>query len=137
LSQGEKTTMVELALERGVSLSGRTVARKGREAVPLVEVALAHDVTGKAWCRLPDMPEEEQEFATSDARGRFRFEGLAQANYCVRARAAGFARSTPDRVGFPFPDELVLELRPAGVVEGFVIASDGSAAAGAAVHLVG
>lgn len=83
------------------------------------------------------MPEEEQEFATSDARGRFRFEGLARANYCVQARAAGFARSTPSRVGFPFPDELVLELMSAGVVEGFVIAGDGSAAARAAVHLVG
>lgn len=135
--QGERITLVEVGLEKGSSLSGQTVARRAKESVPLVEVILTQEIAGRIWCRRPDAPEEEKEYAISDAKGRFRFEGLAPANYCVRARAPGFARWTPYSVAFPFPDDLVLELMPAGVVEGFVIAADGKAAAGATVHFVG
>ncbi len=131
--EGEQTTVVELGLQKGANLSGRTVTRRGQEAVPLVEVVLTFDVTGKTWCRRPEAPAEEREYATSDATGRFRFEGLAAVSYCVQARVAGFARWMPLSVAFPFPHELVLELVPAGVIEGFVVAADGKAAAGATV----
>jgi hypothetical protein len=40
-------------------------------------------------------------------------------------------------VAVPFPDQLTLELTQSGVIEGFVIAPDGKAAAGATVQLVG
>jgi len=133
--QGEQITVAEIELGKGLNLSGQTVARRGKGPIPLAEVILTQEIDRRGWC--PEAPEAEVEYAISDATGRFRFEGLAPANYCVRVRAPGFARWTPHLVAFPFPGELLLELTPAGVIEGFVVAPDGKAAAGATVQLVG
>jgi hypothetical protein len=135
--QGEQITVAEIELRKGLHLSGQTVARPGKGTVPLVEVVLTQEIGRRGWCRRPDAPEEEEEYAISDASGCFRFEGLARASYCVRARAPGFARWIPYSVAFPFPDALIIELTQASVIEGFVVAPDGKAAASATVQLIG
>ena len=74
---GEALTRLRLTLEPGHTLTGRTVVRGTEEPLPLVELVLtAHGRKLESW-QSPAAPAEEQVYASSDARGNFRLEGLA------------------------------------------------------------
>ncbi|MHB8877440.1 MAG: carboxypeptidase regulatory-like domain-containing protein, partial [Myxococcaceae bacterium] len=134
----EKLTRASLSLERGSALLGRTVVKGRSEPVPLAELLLMAEGTGPGdpWRRI-DAPAEERVIAMSDTRGQFRIEGLAAGAWRVEARAVGYGRTVGKGVVVPRANELLLELAAAGTLEGFVLSSDGSAAAGATVSVAG
>ena len=128
---GEQTTRVFVELQPAVTVSGRTVQKGTQEAVPLALVTLTCAVS-----RRPGAPAEEQARATSDARGKFRIDGLAPGRYRATAQAAGYAKSSA-RIDAPVSREVVVELAAASFIEGQVVGEDGSPAAGAEVAATG
>lgn len=134
---GEAVTRVEIRLEPGVTLTGRTIAALTKEPVPLTDVALIAWTSGPDAFRRPEVPTEEEAHAVSDAQGRFRAEGLAPGRYRVEARATGYGKAVEASVDVPHAGDLVLTLSRASFIEGFVRGRDGSPAAGATVSAIG
>ena len=124
---GEPVTRVSVELQPGVALSGRTLLKGTQEPVPLALVVLTWESSGRA-----SAPAEEQARATSDARGKFRIDGLAKGHYRASAQAAGYAKGAL-RIDAQASKEIVVELSAASFIEGHVLAADGSRAAGAQV----
>jgi protocatechuate 3,4-dioxygenase beta subunit len=125
-----ETLVVDLALPRGVTLSGRVLAEDG-SPLPHATVGLL-DVRDR-W--------DGERTAVADASGRYAIESLRPATYEARVAAPGFA---------PIADEKDARFEiPAGALEhardfvlqrgaeahGRVLAPDGAAVAGAAVRL--
>ncbi len=134
---GEARTQLRLAVERGHALAGRTVVEGTRDPLPLVELVLtAHGRKLEVW-QEAEAPAEERVYATSDARGSFRVEGLAPGNYLLEARAVGHAREVLQAVKVPAAGPLTVALQAAGVIEGFVVDAQGGPAAGAEVQVSG
>jgi hypothetical protein len=134
---GEARTVLRLTLEAGHSLTGRTVEQGSKEPLPLVELVLtAHGRQLEVWQR-PAAPAEERVYASSDARGNFRVEGLAPGTYALAARAPGHARATLRSVKVPAAGPLMVELQAASVIEGFVVDAQGNPAANAEVQVSG
>ncbi|NPC70346.1 hypothetical protein HPP05_11370 [Corallococcus exiguus] len=134
---GESRTALRIFLEPAQSLTGRTVVRGTNEPLPLVELVLtahAHDL--ETW-QLPDAPDDERVYATSDERGNFRIDGLTPGTYKLEARALGYARGVLGRLRIPAEGPLTLALRLASVIEGFVVDSKGLPAADAEVRVGG
>jgi hypothetical protein len=146
---GEAVTKVTLELDAGLSLSGRTMQKGGKEPVPLALVTVVQEeatAAGRGGRRRggggpgflfgsrvsQEAPVEEQLHASSDEQGRFHVDGLERGSYLVTAVATGFAKAS-ERAMVPAEGEVVLELASSSFIEGFVIASDGKPAAGAAV----
>ena len=128
---GEPVTRVSVELQSGVVLSGHTVQRGTQEPVPLALVLLTWEAS-----RRPGAPAEEQARATSDARGKFRIDGLAPGRYRASAQAAGYARAAA-RIDAQTSKDVVLELSPSSFIEGHVVAADGTPAASAEVSASG
>ncbi|WP_257453084.1 carboxypeptidase regulatory-like domain-containing protein [Archangium lipolyticum] len=134
---GEALTHLRLTLEAGQSLTGRTVARRTNEPLPLVELVLtAHGLELEDW-RRADAPAEERVYASSDERGNFRVDGLASGDYQVEARAPGYAGTVLHHVKVPAVGPLTVALQGAGVIEGFVEDARGRPASGAEVKVSG
>lgn len=135
--QGEARTVLRVLLEPGHSLTGRTVVHGTREPLPLVELVLtAHARELEAWQRA-EAPDEERLYVTSDARGNFRVDGLAAGTWLLEARAPGHARAERSHLKVPLEGPLTVELRVAGVIEGFVVDARGTPAANAEVRVDG
>lgn len=132
--RGESTTTVRLKLDSGVSLEGSTVERASRSPVPLAELTLVPRPA--AIDERASAPEEERHSAASDARGNFRFEGLAKGEYQLEARAPGHAPKRLSRVHVP-SSGVVVELEGSAFIEGFVELPDGKPAAQARVSAFG
>lgn len=134
---GEARTHLRLALEAGLSLTGRTVVRGTNEPLPLVALVLtAHGRSLEGW-QSAEAPAEERMYATSDERGNFRVEGLAPGGYQLEARALGHARAVLRNVKVPETEPLTVALQVAGVIEGFVVDAQGRPAEGAEVQVSG
>ncbi|RKH45532.1 carboxypeptidase regulatory-like domain-containing protein [Corallococcus sicarius] len=134
---GELSTALRVSLEPGQTLTGRTVVHGTNEPLPLVELVLtAHARELAPWQRA-EAPDEERVYATSDARGNFRVEGLAPGAYLLEARALGHARAVESRLRIPLVGPLTVALRVAGVIEGFVVDAKGLPAADAEVQVGG
>jgi hypothetical protein len=134
---GEARTLLRLSLEAGQTLTGRTVEADTQEPLPLVELSLtAHGRKLDRW-QDAEAPAEERTYASSDARGNFRVEGLAPGDYLLEARAVGYARAQQRRVKVPAVGPLTVALKKAGVLEGFVVDAQGAPAAGAEVQVSG
>ncbi|MBL0692535.1 carboxypeptidase regulatory-like domain-containing protein [Comamonas sp. JC664] len=131
---GEARTLVRLTLGAGAVLDGATVARASREPVPLARLTLSPRTRLSG--RVQDVPEEEQHTQGSDARGLFRFEGLAPGEYQLEANAPGFAPRRVERVHVP-GSGLAVELEGSAFIEGFVEQADGSPASEAHVTAAG
>ncbi|WP_063747612.1 carboxypeptidase regulatory-like domain-containing protein [Corallococcus macrosporus] len=132
--RGEARTQVRLTLEAGAVLEGHTVARASREPVSLARLTLTPRTPLAA--STPDVPEEARHTAASDARGAFRFEGLAPGEYRLEAQAPGHAPTRVERVLVPGA-ALTVELEGSAFIEGFVERSDGAPAARALVTASG
>jgi hypothetical protein len=133
---GEPVTQVSLELQPGVTISGRTVTKGALlEPVPLALVTLTYDARTRA-VRRPDAPAEEQVRVTSDARGRFRVDGLEPGPYLATAQATGFAKGS-EPVDAGASKEILLELAAASFIEGRVLGADGNPAGGAEVLATG
>ncbi|KFE69477.1 hypothetical protein DB31_6452 [Hyalangium minutum] len=134
---GEARTLMRLSLEPGQTLTGHTVEADTPDPLPLVELVLtAHGRKLERW-QDAAAPAEERAYASSNARGDFRVEGLAPGNYTLEARAVGYARTELRPVKVPSVGPLTVELRKAGVIEGFVVDAQGHPAAGAEVQVGG
>lgn len=148
---GEAESVVALELSPGSSLRGRTVAKGAKksaaaasagsaasapEAVPLAALTLTYVATTSAARPLAAPPDEETT-ANSDARGEFRFEGLAPGRYRLEAKAPGLASARLLDLLVPRAQELVVELFAASFIEGHVYGPDGRPAKGAEVSAVG
>ncbi|RKH15063.1 carboxypeptidase regulatory-like domain-containing protein [Corallococcus sp. CA053C] len=134
---GELRTALRVSLEPGQVLTGRTVVHGTNEPLPLVELVLtAHARDLEHWQRA-EAPDEERVYATSDARGNFRVEGLAPGAYLLEARALGHARAVESRLRIPVKGPLTVALRVAGVIEGFVVDARGLPVADAEVQVGG
>ncbi|MDY7226907.1 carboxypeptidase regulatory-like domain-containing protein [Hyalangium rubrum] len=134
---GEARTHLRLTLEPGQTLTGRTVSLDSGEPLPLVELVLtAHGLQLERY-QSAEAPPEERVYATSDARGSFRMDGLAPGTYQLEARAPGHAREVLPDVKVPAPAPLTVALRMAGVIEGFVVDAQGQPAPGAEVQVNG
>ena len=131
---GEARTQVRLTLGAGAVLDGLTVARASREPVPLARLTLTPRT--RLSDRVQDVPEEEQHTQGSDARGLFRFEGLAPGEYQLEAHAPGHAPRRVERIHVPMSG-LTVELEGSAFIEGFVEQPDGSPASGADVTAAG
>lgn len=132
--RGEATTSVRLLLLKGEILEGTTVERASGSPVPLAELTLvprASSLEGRA-----SAPEEERHLASSDARGKFRFEGLEPGEYQLEARAPGHAAKRLLRMFVPSPP-VTVELEASAFIEGFVELPDGKPAAQARVSAFG
>jgi len=134
---GEARTRIELRLEPGLTLGGRTVVRGTKEPLPLVQLVLTPRAPELAAWLAPDAPDEERVHAASDTRGHFRVDGLAPGTYMLEARTPGYARTVIDRVKVPNPEPLEVALRLAGVIEGFVVDARGAPASSAEVMVSG
>ena len=126
---GEKVTRAQLALEKGVVLSGQTVLRKTHEPVPLAHLICVQRATSTA--PLSELPPEAGVVASSDARGQFVIAGLAPGTWRIEASAEGFGRAAPRELVLPRTAPLTLELVSPAYLEGHVFAADGSPARGA------
>ena len=133
--RGEERTAVTLELGAGLALSGRTVERRGGAAIPFATITASPVRRGPGFRRL-DVPSQERASATSDAHGRFRIEGLPAGRLEVEARAVGHSPARSHDLPVPRSAELLLELSPAGVVEGMVT-RDGRPVPGATVSVIG
>ncbi len=122
---GERVTRVSLELVAPCSIAGRTVAKQGKEPVPLAAIVLT---SGAA-------PSEEDARTTADAAGRFRFDGLAPGRYRAEASAEGFTHATRE-LDVP-GDEVTLELAASSFIEGLVVDAQGQPAGGAQVTATG
>ena len=134
---GAPVTRVELALEVGAVLEGRTLSRVGQEPVALATITAAQALRGPRGLGGSALPPEERLAATSDPNGRFKFTGLGEGTWRIEASAPGHARAIAAQVAVPQKGELVLELPPAAVIEGAVRAADGSPGDGAEVIALG
>jgi protocatechuate 3,4-dioxygenase beta subunit len=114
---GEGVTTVELHLEPGATVVGRTVERRGEAAIPLVELSFSPAPATRF--RRFDLPVEERAFAISDERGMFRLGGIAAGRWRVEARAPGHAPADVSVV-VPAAQELRIELGGAASIEGLV-----------------
>lgn len=132
--RGENTTTVRLTLSAGTTLEGSTVERASKSPVPLAELTLVPRAS--AFERRASVPEEERHFASSDARGNFRFQGLAPGEYQLEARAPGHAARRMSRVQVP-SSNVQVELEASAFIEGFVELPDGKPAAQARVSAFG
>ncbi|TSC33954.1 hypothetical protein FOF48_02600 [Corallococcus sp. Z5C101001] len=134
---GEPRTALRVLLEPGQVLTGRTVVHGTNEPLPLVELGLtAHARELAPWQRA-EAPEEERVHVMSDERGNFRVEGIAAGAYLLEAQAPGHARSVRSLVRIPMEGPLVVALRIAGVIEGFVVDTRGLPVADAEVQVSG
>ena len=125
-AQGEAPTHVEVVLERGLTLEGRTEdARSGQPVVPAT-VTLT----------LRRGPTAEAVIVDVDARGRFSAGPLAAGEWELEGVSPGAGKGRA-RVTLPQQSPAMLLFRPSGFVEGFVQFPDGGAVAGATVVLVG
>lgn len=104
---------VELRVPEGLRLRGRLVDPRG-EAVAAGTVALLA-IDGLRRDRVAAV-------SVFDARGEFVFEGLAEGKYELQAIAQGYARSQPQTVTLPSPNERVeVTLRDGASVFGRVV----------------
>ncbi|MFP2962932.1 carboxypeptidase regulatory-like domain-containing protein, partial [Myxococcus sp. 1LA] len=121
-------------LEAGAVLEGHTVERASREPVSLAQLTLTPRTPLAA--STPDLPAEARHTAASDARGAFRFEGLAPGECLLEAAAPGHAPTRVERVLVP-GEVLTVAMDGAAFIEGFVAREDGAPAAGAIVTASG
>lgn len=123
---GASRTQVEIAIEPGVPLTGRTEDARAHQPVAPATVTLTKRHT----------PDDEAIAIDVDGRGHFAFASLAPGPYEVVGLAPGVGR-VRTQVHLPATEPLTLVFRPSGFVEGFVQFVDGGVAAGAKVLLVG
>lgn len=132
--RGENTTTVRITFGAAATLEGSTLERASKSPLPLVELTLVPRAS--ALERRASVPEEERHFASSDARGNFRFSGLAPGEYQLEARAPGHATKRLARVQVP-SSGVQVELEASAFIEGFVELPDGKPAAQARVRAFG
>jgi protocatechuate 3,4-dioxygenase beta subunit len=134
---GEALTRLRVTLEAGHTLTGRTVVKGSGEPLPLVELSfIPHTRKQEEW-EAVEAPAEERVYATSDARGSFRVEGLASGSWALWARAPGHGPVFLHDVRVPALEPLEVALARAGIIEGFVVDTRGRPAPNAEVLVSG
>jgi carboxypeptidase family protein len=136
LPAGDAVTRVELALGEPRVLNGRVQVKRTHEPVPLADVTLVPNGDDEVDNAVEEMPPEERLTLRADEKGAFRFRGLSAGPYLVVASAPGYGKDE-ENVKLPRAEDLVLELAPAGVLEGYVLGSDGKPSVGAEVMVIG
>jgi len=133
---GDPVTKVVIALTEPRVLNGRVQVKRTHEPIPLADVTLVPAEDDDADNLLEEMPPEERLTMRADAKGAFRFKGLSAGAYQVVATAPGFGKAE-ELVKLPHAEDVVLELAAAGVLEGYVLGSDGKPSVGAEVMVIG
>jgi len=130
---GDAVTRVTLALAEPRVLNGRVQVTSTKEPIPLADVTV---VPALDQSDVEEIPPEERITMRADARGAFRVKGLAAGAWVVMASAPGYGKAYED-VRLPRAEDVVLELSPAGVLEGYVLGSDGKPSVGAEIAVAG
>lgn len=125
----EQVTRLELTLDAGAQLVGRTLS--GRDPVPLARVRLVAEV--KMGAAQLTGPEEEDVTLVSDAQGNFQGAHLGLGLVRVFAEAPGMGTTRLDSEPLPRRGPLEIQLRAAAFIEGFVQDAEGKPVAGALV----
>lgn len=133
--RGGSGTPLEIALERGGSLTGRVVGPEGR-AVSAAEITARPAQMPKGVVTPRATGHKAIHSTTSDSEGRFNLRQLEPAIYSVRAAAQNYAPSEPktrevltDRA----TRELELVLEPGASIHGIVRSTEGHPIDGASV----
>jgi hypothetical protein len=123
------TPDVRLALAHGVPIAGRIVDERGRGVPGLNVFAIIVPEPGQTNV-LPSFGND-----TTQADGAFAIEGLLQVPHFVQARSniGGFAYQA---AVLPGDREVVLTLKPAGMLRVRAVGSDGAPVAGASISLL-
>lgn len=103
---------VELRFEEGLSLGGRLLDEQGNPVVAGTVALLAVD----GLRRRPVAA-----LSIFDARGEWRFDGLAEGHYELHAHAQGYARSAPQPVSLPRRASVDITLRDGASLFGRVV----------------
>jgi hypothetical protein len=131
---GGGDTNVDLQLDAGETVSGRTVEQKRQAPVPYAEIVFMPQLGG-GFRADRDAPEAERVSGHSDARGEFHIGGLSRGFWMVEALAPGRAPTRLRDVIVPHQD-LRIDMESAATIEGFVL-RDGKPVANAEVTVVG
>jgi hypothetical protein len=125
---------LEILLTRGAVLRGRVVEARTRRPV-----AGARIVTGQEGHADGELEPPWYQQATADESGRFRLDSLGRQDTRLWVEARGWSRARAtfevSDDGRVEPDDVTLEVEPAGWLSARVTRSDGTAAAGAIVIL--
>lgn len=133
----EKAVWLCRSLDRGVTLTGRLVDPASRPVAgaDLMLWTKADGPEGKG------SSSSRRLQASSDARGRFRFEYVGRGNYQMGIRSRGFAPARREGIAGAGIQGIVdlgdLPLETGAVIEGLVTDPDGTPVAGAQVRVMG
>ncbi len=136
---GAAVTRVEMKLPQAHVLQGRTISRGTGEPVAQARIVVSAALRAAGFRgagRSATLPPEERAVAESDTAGRFQVGGLGEGTWSVEATSVGHSRALAPRVAIPHGGDLLLELPAAAVIEGKVLAADGSPADSAEVTAV-
>lgn len=119
------------------SLAGRVTSEDG-EPVTGARLRLSRALPPPGTVGVAPLPEEAPRSTSSDARGRFRFTGLAPGEVEIEVEAEGFQRTEPRRLTIKeqgATEDLLLVLARGAIVEGHLRSRDGEPVPGALVRV--
>ncbi len=121
---GEKVTTVRVSLERGTDLEGLAIDSKDVAIAPALIRAMP---LGDRSTRRRGAPLGVVETMV-DARGTFRFSGLAAGWWRLEGDAEGAGHADPLLINVPTLEVMKLRFRRSGFLEGVVVRADGGVA---------
>ncbi|MBN1886259.1 MAG: sigma-70 family RNA polymerase sigma factor, partial [Candidatus Krumholzibacteriota bacterium] len=114
LGDGQRLGPIDLALVRGLELSGRAADEETGRPIPGAKVSISLPVLGTLE-------------AVTDAAGRYRFEGLPAMETRLDVRAEGYAfRRVLYRLAIDASGDCPLDLEPEGIVEILAVDPEGT-----------
>jgi hypothetical protein len=119
---------IEIGLTRGVALEG--IVRDGTTGLPVPQARVEGQEGSSA--ALPWEPEAGVVETTTDAKGRFRLDGLSSGQQTLRARAGGYGSGRQSAIAPGRPVDIYLF--PGATVSGTVTGPGNAAVAGAIVR---
>jgi protocatechuate 3,4-dioxygenase beta subunit len=132
VSEGGRVEGVEIALSKGLTISGRVTASEG--GGPVLEASVRAELSGGGRRAMPRFLGEGAEGVMTDAEGRYELTGLAPGAWSVTASHPDWSESTVTVDLEDAPGTADITLGRGGTIAGVVVAA-GRPVAGAEVGL--